>query len=160
MTPYTFEYFETPTSLFGIASTSDAAAAIEKLKTFAKSENKGPKIVIITDNVENYSSYRSDDIDVLDVGAVQGGEYDYYLIDVKNLANSENFEYLRNVYTMISRARIGGYVVGDLGRLFPGSVVKNTASIIVNPMADAGETSATAMEDYKRFFNNLFESET
>ena len=160
MTPFKFEYFERTDSIFGIGTASDATAAIEKLKSFPKSDNKGPKIVIITDNVDTYSSYRSSDIDVLDVGAVQGGEYDYYLIDVKNVANSGNFDYLRNIYTIISRARIGGYVIGNLGPMFPGSVVSNTASIIVNPKASAGEDADAAMNDYKNFFNGLFESET
>lgn len=160
MTPFKFEYFETTDALYGIAPTSNATVALEKLQKLPKSENLGPKIVIITDHVDDYSSYRSSDIDVLDIGAVQGGEYDYYLIDIKNIANSNNFDYIRNVYTIISRARIGGYVVNDLGAMFPGSSVNNTASIIVNPKASSGEDSDSAMDDWKTFFNNLFEPET
>ena len=147
MTPFKFEYFETTDALYGIAPTSNATVALEKLQKLPKSENLGPKIVIITDHVDDYSSYRSSDIDVLDIGAVQGGEYDYYLIDIKNIANSNNFDYIRNVYTIISRARIGGYVVNDLGAMFPGSSVNNTASIIVNPKASSGEDSDSAMDD-------------
>ena len=160
MHPYKFKFFETTTSIFGIGTTNDAQTALTKLKAMPKSNNKGPKIVIITDHAEDYSSERSSDIDVLDVGSVQGGEYDYYLIDVKKVDNSTKFDYLRNVYTIISRARIGGYVVGNLGELFPNSISDNTSSIIVNPKADSGEDNDTAMEDYKKLFDRLFENET
>jgi hypothetical protein len=160
MSPYKFEYFESENALYGIAPTSNPQTSIEKLKSLPKTSTKGPKIVIISDHIDDYTSYRSSDIDVLDIGAVQGGEYDYYLIDVKNVAKSGNFDYLRNVYTIISRARKGGYVVGNLGNLFPGSVVNNTASIIVNPIAESGNDSDSVLSEYKNFFNNLFKDET
>lgn len=161
LSPFKFKYWEDDNSLFGVAFTSNPTEALEKLERISKKGTNGPKIVIITDDLDKWKSRRSENIDVLDVGQVQGGEYDYALIDVKDFGKDKTFDYLRNIYTLISRAKTGVYINGELGSLFPKTTsddMDNTASTIVNP--SASDEDDNALTDYSDFFNKLYEGET
>lgn len=83
---------------------------------------------------------------------MQGGEYDYVLIDVDKFSEDSPLDYYRSVYTMVSRAKTGGYIVDKLGSKFDSAKSDVLASTIVNPQADASGEGNQEMEDYKTWW--------
>ena len=161
LTPFKFNFYEDSTGLYGIAFTTDPEESLAKLEKFAPVPKDKPNIVIITDNLDKWKSKRSKNIDVLDVGQVQGGEYDYALVDVESFGDSQDFDYLRNIYTIVSRARKGVYVNGKIGEWFPETTISDmdvNAAIEVNATANSEERD-TALEDYGEFWDNLYKNE-
>lgn len=161
VTPYKFNFYEDEDNLYGIRFVDDASSALEKLKRISKKVENVPSIVIITDNVDKWKNQRSSDIDVLTVEQVQGGEYQFALIDIENFGNNQDFDYLRNIYTLISRARKGVYINGEIGSWFPktnNADADVTASIEVNPTANENEQDP-ALIDYGEFFDKLYEND-
>jgi hypothetical protein len=71
------------------------------------------------------------------------------LIDISNFGNSFDFDYFRNIYTLISRAKKGVYINGEIGELFPktnSSDMDVTASIEVNATANNKEADPALVE--------------
>lgn len=157
--PRTFSFSEKPDAIYGFAIVTDGQEALNKLISYKKGLNKGPKIAIITDNPSKYSSNASSDIEIISIEEVQGGEYDYVLADISTIDESRPNVYYKKVYTIISRARTGGYIVNGLGSKFEKSVSDSLASIIINPTSSVENTDDITLDKYKDWWSNKLMSE-
>ena len=155
----TFTFAEKEDAIYGFAITKDGKAALDKLISYKKGQDKGPKIAIITDTPEKYSSFASPDIEVISVEEVQGGEYDYVLADISKIDETRPNVYYKKVYTIISRAKTGGYIVNGLGSKFDKAVPDPLAAIIINPTSNVGNDSDVSLDKYSDWWSNKLMSQ-
>lgn len=151
--PRKLKYSEKQDAIYGFRVVEDGDNILDKLKSF-KSSGNGTKIAIITDQPDKYSSQASSDVEVISIEEVQGGEYDYVLADIRNIDESRPDNYYKKVYTIISRARTGGYIIGGLGSKFNTSESDPNASIIVNPTQDVDESNDMSLDKYGDWWIN------
>ena len=150
----TFKYTEKADVIYGFNIVDDGDSALDKLKSYKKQDTEGPKIAIITDKPDKYSSQASADVEVISVEEVQGGEYDYVLADIENIDETRPDNYYKKVYTIISRAKTGGYIVNGLGSKFNKSENDPLAATIVNPSSSVEGDADMSLDKYNVFWTD------
>lgn len=116
------QYYEASDSFVGtkFINSSDTEKYIDKCvqlsreqrKNNANDEDKKPRVAVITDD-ENSGRWTDKDVTVINSAKVQGGEFDYVIIDKVfdyKLGITKTF---RDFYTLIGRARNGVVIVGN-----------------------------------------------
>ncbi len=120
-------------------------------------------IAIITDDESKYKSIVSthSNIELINADAVQGGEFDYVIVD-KHFDSDIMYNMVLDFNTMLSRAKQGVVIVDDSGELNPLNInnVAQDASIASAPTAITG--NATELQKWYDFVNEwlLREPET
>lgn len=88
------------------------ALSTEFRKDLEDADDKKPKVLLITDEVEKWQALEEKGVTVLSSSKAQGGEYDFVIID-KNFDLDNQYDTLRDFYTSISRSRIGTVIVDN-----------------------------------------------
>ena len=88
------------------------ALSAEFRKDLEDADDKKPKVLLITDEVEKWQALEEKGVTVLSSSKAQGGEYDFVIID-KNFDLDNQYDTLRDFYTSISRSRIGTVIVDN-----------------------------------------------
>lgn len=81
-------------------------------KELKDEDERKPKVLLITDKADKYLALEEKGVTVMNSNKAQGGEYDYVIID-KTFSKESTFEALQDLYTSISRSRIGTVIVGN-----------------------------------------------
>lgn len=92
------------------------ALSTEFRKDLEDADDKKPKVLLITDEVEKWQALEEKGVTVLSSSKAQGGEYDFVIID-KNFDIENQYDTLRDFYTSISRSRIGTVIVDNDGSI-------------------------------------------
>lgn len=138
------KYAETDDGIYGFNVVSNGDAAFDKLKQY------GGTIGIITNDTEKYKHLSSSNVVVLTPEEAQGEEVDYVLIDVTpDSLPTQLLDYLQSAYTMISRARKGGYIINGIGNRITSAVIEPTASVEINERGEDQELAGEEIENYK-----------
>lgn len=119
-------YYDTNDVFVGdkFISTSDFNEYVEKFKRLSANKHEDGKfrVAIITSS-ENLGKYKDTGCTIISSEKVQGGEFDYVIID-KNFTrdNNRKLDLLRDLYTLIGRASEGSAIIGN-------NDLKNTLNI-------------------------------
>ena len=109
-----FDYYENSGSEFvGGKVVSDTKHYVDEFTKLAKD---GETVAIITDNPNNYSDYsgKYSNLTFIDANKVQGGEFDYVIIDKSfNKDGATLYDKLKDLNTMVSRAKKGFVIKSD-----------------------------------------------
>ena len=109
-----FDYYEDPGSEFvGGKIVSETKHYVDEFVKLAKDSET---VAIITDNPNNYSDYSGKyaNLTIIDANKVQGGEFDYVIIDKSfDKDDATLYDKLKDLNTMVSRAKQGFVIKSD-----------------------------------------------
>lgn len=110
-------YYDTTDTFVGdkFINATDFNEYVEKFKRLSANKHEDGKfrVAIITSS-ENLGKYKDTGCTIISSEKVQGGEFDYVIID-KNFTrdNNRKLDLLRDLYTLIGRASEGSIIVGN-----------------------------------------------
>lgn len=144
----TLDYFENPETkeISGekiVATIDEAKQYINAFKPLVKDPKS--QIAVITNDTAKYAGL---DVEVISADKVQGGEYDYVVIDVNwtPFGNENKFSVLKNLYTLTQRSRKGTVII-DKG-------ITNLLKIVSNENQNGGTiitVQESEIDNYKTF---------
>lgn len=110
----------------------------EKRKNNELDEDKKPSVAVITDN--DGGKWKDKGITIIGSAQVQGGEFDYVIIDKDFSKSGSKFNQIRDFYTLIGRSKYGTAIIGN-------EEFKNTFSIITSEVDSSVKDAPTSFAD-------------